>query len=113
MIEVQIEFIAKTTIRIIAYIYDDDGALVDPTGCAAGGYLCVTLIITDPAGTVKVPSEGDGDDTMTRSAKGIYEYYYKTTTSSTKEWWHGEVVAVDGTDPDDYTSSGTFGFRLK
>ena len=35
-IEVISEFIAKATVRVVAYIYDDDGELTDP---ATGGSI--------------------------------------------------------------------------
>ncbi|GAH09956.1 unnamed protein product, partial [marine sediment metagenome] len=44
---------------------------------------------------------------------GIYEYYYKTTTSSAKGWWRGEVEVIDGDDPNDKTSMGNFSFGIK
>ena len=105
-LDVQIEFVAKTTVRVRAYVTNDDDALTNPT-------TSIKVIITDPDGTVQVPSEGNGDDDMSQVSTGIYEYYYKTTTGSTKGWWQGEVVVIDGTDPDDKTSTGHFSFRIK
>ena len=108
MIEVITEFKAKATVRIIAYVYNDAGALANPTGS-------IKITITDPDGEVQVPSEGNGDDDMTQqdSTTGVYEYYYKTKTSTTKGWWHGQVVVIDGTAPNEITSIGTFSFRIK
>lgn len=100
-IEVQVEFIAKTTVRIIAYVYNDAGSLVAPS-------TSIKITITDPNGTIQVPGV-----VMTLVEAGIYEYYYKTTTATTKRWWHGEVVVIDGVAPDDKTSLGTFSFRIK
>ena len=108
-IEVISKFIAGATVKVTAYIKDEDGDLVDPTS--------VKIIITDPDGTEIIPSEGNGDDDMTQyeidevPQTGIYEYFYNTTTASTKGWWRGEVVVVDG-DGDDKTSIGTFGFEV-
>ena len=99
--DVVIEFIAKTTVRVRAYVYDDDGALVDPT-------TSIKVTIYDPDGTKQV----DGI-AMTKDVTGIYDYYYQTTTSTTIGWWRGEIVVVDGTDPNDKTSVGTFSFRIK
>ena len=170
MIEVQIEFIAKTTIRIISYVYDEDDSLVDPTtsikltlndkdGVQKAGYISVVasasfttglvvtggtsgatgLVVSKPDGTTLeiqqvtgvwqsgegITDTGAGTSTttsallgadMTHEAvpqTGIYEYFYKTTTLSTKGWWHGEVVVIDGTAPDDYTSLGVFSIRVK
>lgn len=103
-ITVQIEFIAKTTVRVLAYIYNDAGTLVNPSPS-------IKVTIYDPDGEAQVTSA-----TMSlvdADIAGIYEYYYKTTTSSTKGWWTGEVVTIDGADPDDITSIGTFSFRIK
>lgn len=104
-IETIIQFIAKTTIRVIAFVYNDAGALVSPT-------TSIKVTITDPDGTVKVNAVA-----MTLIAAGEYvggyDYYYKTDTTLVKGWWPGEVVIIDGVTPDDRTSMGTFGFELK
>lgn len=102
-IEVVIEFIAKTTVRIIAYVTDDAGDLADAT-------TSMKVIIKDPDGTTVIPSEGNGDDVMTHASTGVYEYDYQTTTSSTKGWWPVEVVC---TDTGDIVSIGTGSFRVK
>jgi len=99
-IEVITEFIAKTTVRVLAYVYDDAGNLVDPTS--------IKVTITDPDGTKKVDGVA-----MTKGDTGIYSYYYKTTTSTTKDWWTGEVEVIDGTGEAAKTSLGTFSFRIK
>ncbi len=100
-IEVQIEFIAKTTVRTIAYVYDDDGKLVDPTAS-------IKATITDPAGT-KVANAED----MTKIATGTYEHFLYTTTNFVKGWQLGEVATVDGTGATAKTSLGHYSFRLK
>ena len=100
-IEVQIEFIAKTTIRVVAYVYNDAGTLVNPT-------TSIKLTLTDKDGTKQVDAQA-----MSLISTGIYEYFCKTTTSSVKGWWTGEVVTVDGVDPDDRTSVGVFSIKVK
>ena len=100
-IDVITEFIAKATVRVRAYVYDDDGDLVDATGS-------IKAIIIDPDGTTQVDSVA-----MTKNATGVYDYLYNTTTSSTTGYWRGEVVVVDGSGGTAKTSVATFGFRLK
>lgn len=106
-IEVITEFIAKATVRIRAYVYSDAGVLVDPTS--------IKVIITDSDGKTQVPSEGNGDDDMTKDGEntGVYDYYYNTSTSSVKGWWTGEVVAIDGSGNDAKTSVQRFSFKVK
>jgi hypothetical protein len=100
-IEVVIEFLASATVRIITYVYTDDDELTDPT-------TSIKVTIYDPNGDKQV----DGDD-MTQSDTGIYEYYYQTTSSTDKGWWHGNVVVVDGTGDEAKTSVGSFSFKVK
>ena len=100
-LDVITEFLAKATVRVRAYIYDDDDALVDPTPP-------VTIDIFDPDGT---PIESGA--TMTRADTGIYEYYYKTTVDSPDGWWRGVVWVVDGSGDLAKTSEGSFGFKVK
>ena len=100
-IEVQIEFTAKTTVRTIAYVHDDDGNLVDPTSS-------IKATITDPDGT-KV---ADAED-MSKTATGTYEHYLYTTTAFVKGWYQGEVVTVDGSGDTAKTSVGNYSFRVK
>lgn len=102
MIDVQIEFIAKTTVRVVAYIYNDLDALVNPT-------TSIKVTIWDPDGGDPVV---DGA-AMSFVSQGIYEYFCKTTSLSKKGWWNGEIVVIDGVDPDDRTSMGVFSFKVK
>ena len=67
-IKVMTEYVRKATVRILAYVYDDDEALVAATS--------VAISIVDPDGTVVVDEAA-----MTATATGVYEYYYTTTTS--------------------------------
>ena len=107
MINVIVDFIAKETVRIIAYVYDDDDELVavDPTS--------IKVIIKDPDGITIIPSEGNGDDDMTKNADGIFEYFYRTTIATAKGWWSGKVVEIDGIGAFAKTSISAFGFRIK
>ena len=99
-IEVISEFTATATVRTIAYIYDDDGNLVEPSS--------VSISIWDPDGgdpvvdSVNIVVTGRVED-------GIYEHYYNTDADSEKGYWRGQIAVVDGT----YTSIGNFGFRVK
>ncbi len=96
-ITVVTEFLQGTTVRVRAFIYDDDGDLVDPT-------TSVKLDLWDSAGTKQVDNQA-----MTKDSTGIYEYYYNTTTSSAEGSWRGVIWAVDGS----YTSEGSFGFKVR
>ena len=100
-IEVQVEFIAKTTVRTIAYVHDDDGNLVDPTAS-------IKATITDSDGTVVADAED-----MSKTATGTYEHFLYTTTSFVKDWYQGEVATVDGVGATAKTSVGNYSFRLK
>lgn len=99
-LDVVAEFLARATVRVRAYIYDDNDALADPTS--------VTIDIYDAEGTLLIDGVA-----MTQAAKGIYEYYYKTTISSPTGWWRGVVWAVDGSGDLAKTSEGSFGFKVK
>ena len=59
---VQTEFTRTGTIRTIAYVYDDDEALVDATS--------VSITIKDPDGTLVAD-----DQAMTKTSTGVYEYF--------------------------------------
>ena len=104
-IEVITQFIAKATVRVWAYVYDVDDALVDAS-------TSIKVIIKDPNGTTVVPSAGNGDDDMTKAATGTYTYDYKTTTSSEKGWYPVEVTVIDGSGATEKTSVGTDGFNV-
>lgn len=96
--EVIVKFLAKSTIWVRAFVYDKDGALVDPT-------TSIKLTLADPDGTVKVNAVG-----MTSSGEtGIYDYYYTTLSDCAEGWWSGEVWVVDG----DKSSSGEFSVEVR
>jgi uncharacterized protein YfaS (alpha-2-macroglobulin family) len=104
--EVIVKFLAKSTIWVRAFVYDKDGALVDPT-------TSIKLTLADPDGTVKVnalnmtPSEGEGEET------GIYDYYYTTLSDCVEGWWSGEVWVVDGSGDGIKNSSGEFSVEVR
>lgn len=99
---VVVRFIAKTTVRVVAYVYDEDGDLVDPTGS-------IKVTMTDPDATKKVDAQ---DMTKQGDLTGTYEYFYNTTTSSVEGWWTGEVVVVDGSGEGAKTSVDRFAFEV-
>ena len=81
-IRVQTEFVRRGTIRIICYVYDDDGALVAATS--------VSISIKNPAGTVVVDEVA-----MSATATGVYEYFYTTTTAVVEGDYQVEVDILD------------------
>ena len=83
-IRVQNEFTRPATVRIIYYNYDDDEALADATS--------VSISIINPDGTTVEVDEV----AMTKTATGVYEYYYATTSSSSIGDYQVEVIALDG-----------------
>ena len=97
-IKVVTEFLQGGTVRVRAYIYDDDGDLVDPT-------TSITLDMWDSEGIKVVPATA-----MTYVSTGIYEHYYNTTTSSQTGNWRG-VVWVE--DTGSKVSEGSFGFKVR
>jgi len=96
-IEVKTEFIAGATVRVIAYVYDDDDALVN-----VGTSIHATII--DSSASTQASAS-----TMSEAATGVYEYYHNTTTDSARGYWRGQVDAVSGTK----TDISTFGFKVK
>ena len=84
----------RASVWILAFVYNQaTGALVDPTA--------VKIIIIDPDGTVQIPSEGNGDDDMTKyeTETGIYEYFYHkgaTADPMDEGEWRIEGSVIDG-----------------
>ena len=99
--EVIVKFLAKSTIWVRAFVYDEDGALVDPTS--------IKLTLADSAGAVKV----DNLAMTTSGETGIYDYYYTTLVDCAEGWWNGEVWTVDGTGESAKTSSATFSVEVR
>ena len=96
--EIQVRFIAKATVWIRAFIYDNDDALVDPTTSVK------ITIVEAKTRTKKV----DAQD-MTSSSTGIYDYYYTLASDATEGWWNGEIHSTDETN----VSIQDFGFEVK
>ena len=98
------EFIKEATVRVVAYVYDEDGNLVNPTHATTP--IRVTIYaegVTDPVvEDAAMASTGD---------IGIYDYYYATDSDNVSGWYRGIVTVMDGDDPV-YTSKDTFGFRI-
>lgn len=82
-IKVVTEFVRKATVRVIAYVYDDDEDLVAATA--------VYISIVDPDGTIVVDKTE-----MTPTSTGVYEYYYETTTSVVEGDYQIECDITDG-----------------
>ena len=80
---VRTDFVRKATVRVICYVYDDDEALVDATS--------VSVSIIPPNGTAVVD-----DQAMTKTATGIYEYFYTTTASVAEGDYQVECDILDG-----------------
>ena len=98
------EFLAIDTVKIWAYFYDEDDALVNPT-------TSITIDIYDPDGTLQVDGAA-----MTNSDTGIYYYYYHKGDSAdpmAKGNWRGTIKAVDGLGVDAVVSTGNFHFKVK
>lgn len=99
-IEVVSEFIAKATVRTRAYIYDDDGDLVDPTSA--------NVEIINPSGGTAVASTA-----MSNPSTGIYEHYYYTASTTTQGWYRSRVEVIDGSGDTAKYSINEVSFRVK
>ena len=102
-INVVTKFLSNWTVKIWAYIYDDDGALVDPTS--------VKVSVVDPDGETQVDEVA-----MTPSATGIYYYYYHKGAGEDAMdagHWRGEILVADGTGEDTVYSGQSFGFEVE
>lgn len=102
-IKVITDFSISDTVRVWCYVYDEDNALVDPTG--------ITINIYDPDGTLEADNAA-----MTQSETGIYYYDYHKGTEldpMAKGRWRGEVKTVDGTLMEAKYSTGDFSFKVK
>lgn len=99
-VEVITEFLQKGTIRVIAYVRDDDGDLVNPTSCL--------IELWDAEGTKLQDSTA-----MSPTVTGTYEHYEYTFCASPVGHWRGVVWAVDGTGATAKYSEASFGFRVK
>jgi len=93
------DFIAKTTVRIIAYITDDNGNPVIPNGA--------TIIIKGPMGNALINSAS-----MTNTDLGEYTYLFLTTANSSKGLYSGEIDITNVVNAVTITSTASFNFRL-
>jgi len=105
-IKIIAEFISPATVRTIAYIYDDDDALVNPTHATTP----ITVTITDPAGDDVADAEAM---TQYDSTTGTYEHFLYTTSSYVKGWYEGRVTTMDGAGATIKRSIADYGFTLK
>jgi len=101
-VDVQVDFVAKGTVRVRAEVRDDDDALTEITSPST-----IKCGFTDPDGTVVTPAD------MTEDSTGLYDYFYNTETTSVKGWWATEVVVVDGSGVGAKTSVGRCSFKVK
>ncbi len=87
---VKSEYIRKDTVRILVYVYDDDEALVDAT--------TVDISIVDPNGDIAVNASSVSvtEIGMTKTATGVYEYFYTTSTSVIEGDYQIECDITDG-----------------
>jgi hypothetical protein len=102
-IKVVTKFLDQATVRILGYIYDDDGALVDPTS--------VKIDLYDPDGTQQLELSA-----MTQSDTGIYYYLYNKGSGSDPMGagqWRGTVWAYDGSGDGETRSHGSFSFTVE
>lgn len=100
-----IVFPDKASVWVLALIYDEDNALVDPTA--------VKVSITDPDDTLKVD---EAAMTQYESTTGIYEYFYHTGTTSDpmdKGQWKGEILVIDGSGETAVISPQAFAFSVE
>jgi len=100
-----IVFPDKATVWILALVYDENKALVDPTAAKVS--------ITDPSGTVQVDK---GSMSQYESTTGIYEYFYHKGVDSDpmdSGQWKGEVLVIDGTGAEAVISPKNFSFKVK
>lgn len=109
-IEVITVFPDKATVRVIAFVYDETGALTDPTGS-------IKCTIYDPDGTKQADAQAMTKITDVDSpAKDAYEYYYHKGTGldpMDKGEWRGEIEVIDGAGDDAITSMGKFTFSVR
>ena len=96
-IEVITDFIAGATVRVIAYIYDDDGDLVN-----VGTSIHATII--DSSASTQASAS-----TMSEAATGVYEYYHNTGTDGALGRWRGLISTISG----GKTDIDRFGFKVR
>lgn len=98
--ELVVKFLRKSTVWVRAYVYDADGALVDPTS--------IKLTLVDALEAKKVDALA-----MTKAATGTYDYYYNLASDAAEGWYNGEVWVVDGSGDTAKSSSAEFSVEVK
>jgi hypothetical protein len=98
--EIITEFVAKDTVKVWAYVYDDNNNLVDPTA--------VRVTITNPDGETAIEN-----GIMTRKETGVYYYYFRTTPETDRGYYQGEVKVTDGAGETELVTTSQFNFKLK
>ena len=93
-------FIAKATVVVWAYAYNDSDALIDPTA--------IMVTIKDPEGDKVVDGEA-----MTQKKTGVYYYYYRTAEDAAKGIYTGEVLVTDGVGELAINTPVAFSFKIK
>ncbi|MBA7478992.1 hypothetical protein ES707_14423 [subsurface metagenome] len=106
-IKVITEFIDIATVRVVVYVKNDAGALVEPTA--------VKVSIWDPDGGDPVV---DGTDIVStgKVEDGIYEYYYHKDESADAMkagQWRGKVAVIDGSGTGAIITPGSFSFKVR
>ena len=101
-INVKTEYLNSATVRIVAYVYNNAGKLVDATG--------LTIDIYDPDGTKQVDATA-----MDNQSTGLYDYYYHKGAGEDAMGsgrWRGIVLVADGTGADTVYSPNAFAFKV-
>jgi len=100
-----IVFPDKATVWVLALVYDENKALVDPTAAKVS--------IISPDDEVIVDEEAM---TQYESTTGIYEYFYhkgETADPMAEGQWRGEILVIDGSGADAIISPQSFAFSVK
>lgn len=111
-INVVTQFIDIATVRVVVYVKNDAGALVEPTAVK----ITIYEPTYDPDG--EDPPVVDGVDIVSdgKVEDGIYEYYYHMDEAAEpmdKGQWRGKVAVIDGELTDAVISPGSFSFKVR
>jgi len=102
-VQIQVEFIAKSTVRVRAEVTDDDDEAVTITSPST-----IKCTITSPSGDAEDAADMAKDETLV-----VYDHFFDTETTSETGWWAAEVVVVDGANGGAKTSVGRCSFKVK
>lgn len=100
MIEVVSEFIARGTVRTLAYVYNDGGTLVNATKAE--------IKIVGPSST-PVP----GTNEMTNEGTGIYQHLLHLGGTAEVGEYSGQVDIIDGSGGTAPHTPANFSFNVK